>query len=381
MIYDVLIIGAGVIGGMAARELSRSQLSVCLLEKENDVACGATRANSGIIHGGYDPEPGTLKATLNTAGVSMLYEAARQLHVPHVNNGSLVCAFSQEEDAAVWELYDRGIVNGISGLKVLTGDEARILEPELSGAVTSALHIPTAGIICPYELTIAAVGNAIENGVELRRNFAVSAIQKQEHGYAVTSATGETVKARYILNCAGGYADAVARMVGDDYFTIIPRSGEYILLDKQEGSRVRHTIFQVPSVEGKGILVSPTVDGNLLTGPTASGKSAIAAALAREMGAWILSADSMLVYRGMDIGTAKPEEAERREFHRGGVDIVTPADEYSSGEYLRAAARRGARGSGRCADRDRGRDGALFFRAAAGARPKVGEAAAGISGN
>ena len=161
MIYDVLIIGAGVIGGMAARELSRYQLSVCLLEKENDVACGATRANSGIIHGGYDPEPGTLKATLNTAGVSMLYEAARQLHVPHVNNGSLVCAFSQEEDAAVWELYDRGIVNGISGLKVLTGDEARILEPELSGAVTSALHIPTAGIICPYELTIAAVGNAI----------------------------------------------------------------------------------------------------------------------------------------------------------------------------------------------------------------------------
>ena len=270
MIYDVLIIGAGVIGGMAARELSRYQLSVCLLEKENDVACGATRANSGIIHGGYDPEPGTLKATLNTAGVSMLYEAARQLHVPHVNNGSLVCAFSQEEDAAVWELYDRGIVNGISGLKVLTGDEARILEPELSGAVTSALHIPTAGIICPYELTIAAVGNAIENGVELRRNFAVSAIQKQEHGYAVTSATGETVKARYILNCAGGYADAVARMVGDDYFTIIPRSGEYILLDKQEGSRVRHTIFQVPSVEGKGILVSPTVDGNLLTGPTAT---------------------------------------------------------------------------------------------------------------
>jgi len=270
MIYDVIIIGAGVIGGMAARELSRYKLSVCLLEKENDVACGASRANSGIVHGGYDPEPGTLKAKLNTAGVPMLYEAARELHVKCKNNGSLVCAFGEAEDPMVQKLYDRGIENGIEGLKILTGDQVRELEPNLSAAVTSALHIPTAGIICPYDLTIAAVGNAMDNGVELKRNFAVASIEKQAGVFTVTSTSGEAVQSRYVLNCAGGYSDKVAAMVGDDFFTIIPRAGEYLLLDKAEGSRVKHTIFQTPSKEGKGILVTPTVDGNLLTGPTAS---------------------------------------------------------------------------------------------------------------
>lgn len=270
MIYDVLIIGAGVVGGMAARELSRYDLSVCLLEKENDVACGASRANSGIIHGGFDPEPGTLKAKLNTAGVPLLYEAARQLHVPHRNNGSLVCAFSAEEVPAVRELYDRGIENGIGGMTILTGEEARAIEPNLSPAVTAALHIPSSGIICPYELTIAAVGNAMDNGAELKRNFAVTAIEKNAHSYTVTAASGETVRGRFVLNCAGGYADHIASLIGDERFTILPRAGEYILLDKAEGQRISHTIFQIPSKEGKGILVSPTVDGNLLTGPTAT---------------------------------------------------------------------------------------------------------------
>ena len=270
MNYDVLIIGAGVIGAMTARELSRYRLKVCLLEKENDVACGASRANSGIIHGGYDPEPGTLKAKLNTQGIELLYEAARQLHVPHKNNGSLVCAFSAEEDAAVQELYDRGLENGIRGLRVISGDEARALEPNLSAQITSALHVPNAGIICPYALTIAAAGNAMDNGVELKRNFAVSTIEQAEGSYTVTARDGRFVTGRYVLNCAGGYSDKIAALVGDNRFTIIPRSGEYMLLDKTEGSRVSHTIFQVPSVEGKGILVSPTADGNLLTGPTAT---------------------------------------------------------------------------------------------------------------
>ena len=269
MIYDVVIIGAGIIGGMAARELSRYNLSVCLLEKENDVAAGASRANSGIVHGGYDPEPGTLKAKLNTVGVEMLYAAAQELHVPCIKNGSMVCAFGEKEDPAVRELYDRGIVNQIPGLKILSGEEARAIEPNLSPAISSVLHVTNAGIICPYDLTIAAVGNAMDNGVELKRNFAVSAIEKQENSYLITAASGETVQGKYVLNCAGGYSDKIANMIGDDYFTIIPRAGEYILLDKTEGSRVSHTIFQVPSEEGKGILVSPTVDGNLLTGPTA----------------------------------------------------------------------------------------------------------------
>ncbi len=270
MRYNIAIIGAGVIGGMVARELSRYDLSVCLLEKENDVAMGASRANSGIIHGGYDPEPGTLKAEMNTAGVPLLYEAARELNVHHKNNGSLVCAFGTAEEEAVLEaLYRRSFENGIDCVKLISGDEARELEPNLSEQVSKALYVPNAGIICPYDLTIAAVGNAMDNGVTLIRNFEVSAIEKGD-GFTVTSADGQAVECTYLINCAGGYADKIADLAGDGFFTIIPRAGEYMLLDKAEGSRVRHTIFQVPSKDGKGILVTPTVDGNLLTGPTAA---------------------------------------------------------------------------------------------------------------
>lgn len=269
MKYDVLIAGAGVTGAMAARELSRYQLSVCLLEKENDVACGASKANSGIVHGGFDPEPGTLKAKLNAEGIGLLYEAAAQLHVPCKQNGSMVCAFGAEEEPAIDELYQRGLTNGIGGMAVLSGDEARALEPNLSYAITKVLHIPSAGIICPYDLTIAAVGNAMDNGVELKRNFEISKIEHND-GFTVTSTEGEQVEGRFFLNCAGNHADELAELIGDRFYDIIPRAGEYMLLDKAEGSRVSHTIFQVPSKEGKGILVSPTVDGNLLCGPTAS---------------------------------------------------------------------------------------------------------------
>ena len=266
MRYDIAIIGAGVVGAMAARELSRYDLKVCLLEKENDVAMGASRANSGIIHGGYDPIPGTLKAKMNTAGVPLLYEAAKELNVHNQNNGSFVCAFGEDENPAIDALYERGLANGIEKLQILSGEEARAMEPNLSEKVTKVLYIPTAGIICPYDLTIAAAGNAMDNGVELLRNFEVVSVAD---GFTVTAADGRTVECNYLLNCAGGFSDKVAKMVGDDFFTIIPRAGEYMLLDKSEGSRVKHTIFQVPSKEGKGILVTPTVDGNLLTGPTA----------------------------------------------------------------------------------------------------------------
>ncbi|MBE6934174.1 MAG: NAD(P)/FAD-dependent oxidoreductase [Ruminococcaceae bacterium] len=269
MVYDILIIGGGVIGAMIARELSRYQLSVCLLEKENDVACGASKANSGIVHGGFDPEPGTLKAKLNTLGVPLLYRAAEQLQVPCIQNGSLVCAFGTEEEPELEKLYLRGIANGIRGMKILSGDEARLLEPNLSPAVTKALHIPSAGIVSPYDLTIAAMGNAMDNGVELLRNFQVTSIEKTTV-YHVHSSLGQTVQGKGIINCAGGYADKIAAMFGDDHFSIIPRSGEYLLLDKAEGNQVRHTVFQIPSKEGKGILVTPTVHENLLVGPTAT---------------------------------------------------------------------------------------------------------------
>ena len=269
MIYDVLIAGAGVIGSMLARELSRYKLSVCVLEKENDVAMGATKANSGIVHGGYDPIPGTLKARLNSVGVEQLFEAAQQLNVPYKRNGSMVCAFSEAEESVLLELYCQGQQNSIPGLKIISGEEARAIEPNLSKEVTKVLHVTNAGIICPYELTIAAVGNAMDNGVQLKRNFEVLHISREKGLFTVVASSGETVKGRYLVNCAGGYSDKLAKLAGDGSFTIIPRAGEYMLLDKVEGSRVSHTLFQCPTVEGKGILVSPTVDGNLLVGPTA----------------------------------------------------------------------------------------------------------------
>lgn len=267
--FDVVIIGGGVTGCVLARELTKYQLDVCVLEKTNDVAGGASKANSGIVHGGYDPEPNTLKAEMNIAGVPLLYELAKELNVPCKQNGSMIVAFGKEQEPAIYELYERGIVNGVKGMSILTGEQARELEPNLSTEVSKALLVPSAGIICPYELTIASMGNAMDNGATLQRNFEVVKIEKGET-YRVYSSVGNVVEGKYVVNCAGAYSDSVAKMVGDDFFEIIPRAGEYLLLDKLEGNRVKHTIFQVPTKEGKGILVTPTVDNNLLTGPTAS---------------------------------------------------------------------------------------------------------------
>ena len=270
MDFDVAIIGAGVIGSMCARELSRYNLKVCVLEKNSDIAMGASRANSGIVHGGFDPEPDTLKAKMNVSGVEKLFSAARELCVHIKRNGSFVCAFSEQEDLEVKKLYERGIQNGVPGMEIISGDEARKMEPHLSEKITSVLNVTNAGIVCPYDLTIAAIGNAMDNGVELKCEFEVSRISKKNSKFIIRSKNGESINVKYIINCAGGYSDKIARLIGDDSFEIIPRAGEYLLLDKTEGARVERTIFKVPSKEGKGILVSPTVDGNLLVGPTAS---------------------------------------------------------------------------------------------------------------
>lgn len=270
MIYDVAIIGAGVIGGAVARELAKYKLSSVILEKENDVAIGASKANSGIVHGGFDPEPDTLKAKLNILGVEKLFDAAKELHFPIKRNGSFVCAFSEQERAHIKELYDRGIQNGVPDMRILSGDEARKLEPELSGEVVEVLDVRNAGIVCPYELTLALIGNAMDNGTELKVEFRVEKIEKSEDVFTISSQKGETVTAKTVINCAGAGSGKISAIAGDNSFEIIPRAGEYILLDKDEGKRVTHTIFQCPTKEGKGILVSPTVDGNLLTGPTAN---------------------------------------------------------------------------------------------------------------
>ncbi len=267
--YDVAIIGAGVIGGMTARELTRFNIKVCLLEKESDVALGASKANSGIIHGGYDPLPGTLKAKLNAEGVPLIYEAARELNVPYKNNGSMIVAFGKEEEPAIDMLYERGIKNGIKDMKIISGEEARKLEPQLSEKVSKVLLVPTAGIVCPYALTEASIGNAMDNGAELLREFCVCSIDKKDV-FTVTAKDGRQIKAKYVVNCAGCFSDKISGMAGDKSFDITPKSGEYMLLDKNEGGTVSHTIFGVPTKDGKGILVTPTADGNLLLGPTST---------------------------------------------------------------------------------------------------------------
>lgn len=272
--YDIAIIGAGVIGGMIARELSRYELDVCILEKENDVAVGATRANSAIIHAGFDAAQGSLKAQLNVRGSEMMEQVAKELGVKYKKNGSLVIAFSKEDREELERLLERGTANGVKDLRILEKEELHEMEPNLSDAVECALYAPTGAIICPYELTIAAVGNAMDNGADLKRNFEVSniclkKIPHKDSYYEIHAANGqEPIRARYVINAAGLYSDHIARMIGDDTFDVHPRRGEYILLDKECGSLFSHTIFRTPSKMGKGILMTPTVDGNLLIGPT-----------------------------------------------------------------------------------------------------------------
>lgn len=265
--YDVAIIGAGVVGAMVARTLSQYNLKICILEKENDVSMGATKANSAIVHAGFDAKCGSLKAELNVKGSQMMPQIAKELGVKYKNNGSLVIGFNEEDRKAIEELLERGVKNGVKDLKILEKDELKKLEPNISDDVICALHAPTGAIICPYELTVAAIGNAMDNGADLKCNFEVCDIKSSCDGYEILS--GETsVEAKYIVNAAGLYSDKIAEMIGDNSFEITPRRGEYILLDKECGNIVSHTIFRTPSKAGKGILVSPTVDGNLLTGPT-----------------------------------------------------------------------------------------------------------------
>ncbi len=265
--YDVVIIGAGVVGGMIARTLSKYKLKICILEKENDVAMGATKANSAIVHAGFDAEPGSLKAKFNVRGSELMPKVTEELGVKYKNNGSLVIGFNQEDCRTIEELYERGNKNGVKDLKIIDKKELKELEPNISDNAICALYAPTGAIVCPYELTIAAIGNAMDNGAELKLNFRVISIERRKNEYTIKSEK-ESVRAHFIVNAAGLYSDKIAEMVGDNSFEVHPRRGEYILLDKECGNLVSHTIFRTPSKMGKGILISPTVDGNLLTGPT-----------------------------------------------------------------------------------------------------------------
>lgn len=265
--YDVAVIGGGVVGAMIARTLARYQLKICILEKAHDVAMGASSANSAIVHAGFDAKEGSLKALLNVRGSEMMKDVCLELGVKYQNNGSLVIGFNDEDRATIESLLARGNANGVKGLRIVEREELRQMEPNVSKDAICALWAPTGSIVCPYELTLAAIGNAMDNGSDLFLDFEVTSIRTESEGFTVCSVQQE-ICAHYVVNAAGLYSDTIARMVGDESFTVHPRRGEYVLLDKECGSLVRSTIFRTPSKMGKGILVSPTVDGNLLTGPT-----------------------------------------------------------------------------------------------------------------
>ena len=265
--FDVAIIGAGVTGCAIARQLSRNKISIALIDKASDVAMGASRANSAIVHAGYDCVPGSLEAKLNVEGNAMYTEWCRDLEVPLKRTGSLVVAFNEEEEATLNDLYERGQKNGVPGMRIISGEEARRMEPMLADGVTKALLAETGGISCPYELTIACAENARANGAEWLLGKGVTGIEKDENGFVI-ELEGEKVHALRVVNAAGVFADEVSRMIGDDTFSIKPRKGEYVLLDRGE-KRPEMVIFPTPTKMGKGILVAPTVDGNVFAGPTA----------------------------------------------------------------------------------------------------------------
>ena len=264
--FDYVIVGAGVTGAWTAYELSKRRNSVCVIEKESDVAEGTSKANSAIVHAGYDPEPGSLMAKLNVRGNEIIRECHERMAIPFRQTGSLVVAFDEEGLKKIHELNARGTFNGVPGLRILTREETLEEEKNLSDSVQGALLAPTGGICSPFELAAAPLEIAVTNGVEFKRNTKLEKVERAEDGFILN----DSIKARYVINAAGVDAGRVASLFGDDSIEIYPRKGEYSLLDNEVGSLISHTIFQPPTKKGKGILVSPTVDRNILVGPNAA---------------------------------------------------------------------------------------------------------------
>ncbi len=266
--FNICIIGAGAVGCAIAQQLSKYELNVCVIDKEEDVCSGTTKANSAIVHAGFDAVPGTLKAKMNVRGAELIRQLSKTLDFQYKQNGSLVLCFDENDMPKLNELYERGIKNGVSELSIISGDEARKLEPALSDKVVAALLAKSAGIVCPFGMTFAFAENAAANGVQFRFLTEVSDIKADGNGYVISTNKGD-IKAKYVVNAAGVYSDRLHNAVLDDKIKIIPRRGEYVLLDKDTGDLVSHTVFQLPTKYGKGVLVTPTVHGNLLVGPSA----------------------------------------------------------------------------------------------------------------
>ena len=266
--YDVIIIGAGVSGAAVARELSRYKVNACVIEKEEDVCCGTSKANSAIVHAGYDAATGSLMAKLNVRGNQMMEQLSKDLDFPFKKNGSLVVCLSEEDMPKLQALYDRGVANGVQELRILNREELRAMEPNISDDAYAALYAPTAGLVCPFNLNIAMAENACVNGVEFKFDTEVTGLHPIEGGWAIETNQG-SFETKYVVNAAGVYADRLHNMVSVKKIHITPRRGDYCLLDKTAGDLVSKTIFALPGKFGKGILVAPTVHGNLILGPTA----------------------------------------------------------------------------------------------------------------
>lgn len=266
--YDIAIIGGGIVGAACAYTLSQYDISILMIEKENDVAVGETRANSAIIHAGFDPEPGTLMAALNVRGNAMTEKLCADLSVPFRRNGALVFAFTEEDRNILRRLLARGKENGVPNLRILAKEEIRAIEPEASEEITEALYAPSSGIVNPWEYAIALAETAVCNGMEIALESEVTAIEKQKKYYTIFTKTGK-YDSNYVINAAGVGSAAIHNMIAAPAFEMRPSRGEYFLLDKCEGAKVKHTLFHCPNESGKGVLVSPTVHGNLLAGPSA----------------------------------------------------------------------------------------------------------------
>lgn len=265
--YDCIVIGAGISGCSVAYYASQYKGKVLVLEKNNDVANETTKANSAIVHAGYDPEPNTLMAKYNVEGNCLIPELCKDLDVPCKNIGSLVVAFNESEVTTLHTIYDRGILNGVKGMRIVSGDELFELEPNLNPSAVAALYAPSASIMDPWQFTIALCEVSIQNGVEYKFESPVTKIEKvDDHFHVYCNDVVYTTK--LVVNAAGVYCDEITGMVKTPDYKIIPNKGEYYLLDKNQGTKANHVIFQCPNEQGKGVLVAPTVHGNLIVGPT-----------------------------------------------------------------------------------------------------------------
>ena len=266
--HDAVIIGGGAVGCAVARYLSRYRLDICLVERGEDVCVGTSKANSAICHAGFDAPLGSAKARFNVEGSRMMEGLSRELDFPYRRCGSLVLCFDEAELPHLRELLDRGVQNGVEGLELLDKAALHALEPAVSDKAVAALWAPTGAILCPFGMTVALAENAAANGCVFRFNTEVSRIERRG-GFFRLHTGGDFIDARVVISAAGVHGDALHNQLCEEKLTIVPRRGEYCLLDRTCGQLVRHTIFQLPSAMGKGVLVTPTVHGNLLVGPTA----------------------------------------------------------------------------------------------------------------